>query len=182
MLARGLALLFALCALLIGGCTDDEGSGGTTLSDVQGITRQIAGRWTGALHQKGLAPFKAAADIGADGNGHVAYTGIRCGGDWTLDEVHQPPPPDYLFREEITEGAGGHLQGYRHRDAVADPEQRAEQPRLQRAELQLHRRRRHQPWTASSDRHRPPDAALQGVRRAPVGLISRPRKAAADLE
>lgn len=109
--ARGLALLFALCALLIAGCTDDEGSGGTTLSDVQGITRQIAGRWIGALHQKGLAPFKVAADIGADGNGHVAYTGIRCGGDWTLDEVHQPPPPDYLFREEITEGAGGTCKG-----------------------------------------------------------------------
>jgi hypothetical protein len=110
-LARGLALLLALCALLIGGCTDDEGSGGTTLSDVQGITRQIAGRWTGALHQKGLPPFKAAVDIGADGNGHVAYTGIRCGGDWTLDRVQQPPPPDYLFREEIKEGVGGSCKG-----------------------------------------------------------------------
>jgi hypothetical protein len=109
--ARGLALLFALCALLIAGCTDDEGSGGTTLSNVEGITRQIAGRWTGALHQKGLAPFKVAADIGADGKGRVAYTGIECGGDWTLDQVEPVTPPHYLFKEAIEEGSGGSCKG-----------------------------------------------------------------------
>ena len=111
MSARGLSLLFALAALLIGGCTEDEGTGGTTLSDVDGITRQIAGRWRGTLHQQGLLPFEAAVDIGAAGRGRVAYAGIRCGGDWTLDQVQQRTPPDYLFREEITEGMGGSCKG-----------------------------------------------------------------------
>jgi hypothetical protein len=109
--ARGLPLLFALAALLIGGCTEDEGTGGTTLSDVDGITRQIAGRWRGTLHQQGLRPFEAAVDIGAAGRGRVAYAGIRCGGDWTLDGVQPGTPPGYLFTEEITEGVGGSCKG-----------------------------------------------------------------------
>lgn len=111
MSSRGLALLFALAALLITGCTDDEAGGGTTLSGVDGITRQIAGRWTGKLHQKGLAPFQIAVDIGADGTGRVAYTDIACGGDWTLDQVQPFTPPQYLFAEEIKEGSGGTCKG-----------------------------------------------------------------------
>jgi hypothetical protein len=110
MSARGLGLLLAIGALLIGGCDDNGGSGDVTAPG-EGITRQIAGRWIGKLHQKELKPFQVAVDIGSDGNGTVAYTGIECGGEWALDEVQPSTPPRYVFTEEITEGAGGTCKG-----------------------------------------------------------------------
>jgi hypothetical protein len=106
-----------LCLLLLGipllvGC----GSGGnpddlTGLGNSQGITRQIANAWAGKLHQSGMAPFKIVVDITASGGGRVAYTDIRCGGDWTLDGVQPSTPPRYLFTEVISEGAGGSCKG-----------------------------------------------------------------------
>jgi hypothetical protein len=108
--ARELGLLLAFGALLIAGC-DDGGDSSAVTAPGEGITRQISGRWTGKLHQKGLKPFEIAADIGADGSGKVAYTGIECGGDWTLDEVQPSIPPGYHFTEEIREGAGGNCKG-----------------------------------------------------------------------
>jgi hypothetical protein len=108
--ARGLGLLLAIGALLISGCGDDASSSDVTAPG-EGITRQIAGRWTGKLHQKGLRPFEVAVDIGSDGNGEVAYTGIECGGEWALDEVQPSTPPRYRFTEEIREGAGGSCKG-----------------------------------------------------------------------
>jgi hypothetical protein len=98
--------------LLLGGCGSD-GTGGEEpgQGNEEGITRQIAGGWTGKLRQGGLAPFEIAVDITADGMGQVAYTGIRCGGGWTLDDVLTSIPPRYLFTEEIDEGAGGTCKG-----------------------------------------------------------------------
>jgi hypothetical protein len=107
--ARELGLLVAIGTLLVGGCSSDESSDVTALGE--GVTRQIAGRWTGELHQQGLKPFEIAVDIGSDGNGEVAYTGIECGGDWTLDSVRPTTPPQYRFTEEIIEGAGGSCKG-----------------------------------------------------------------------
>ena len=110
MLARSLCLL-ALATPLLAGC----GSGGnadlTSLENSQGITRQIAGEWSGKLHQKGLAPFKVAVKITPGGGGRVAYTGIRCGGDWTLTDVASSLPPEYHFTEKITQGVGGNCKG-----------------------------------------------------------------------
>jgi hypothetical protein len=103
-------LLFVIGALLIAGC----GNGGES-TDVTApggsITRQISGRWKGGLHQEGLEPFKIGVDITADGRGEVAYTGLRCGGDWTLDQVRPSAPPRYLFTEVINQGAGGKCKG-----------------------------------------------------------------------
>jgi hypothetical protein len=107
---RLIALAFSL-SLLLAGCGDDDAGDGTTLGNLEGITRQIAGGWTGKLRQKGLAPFEIAVDIAADGTGQVAYTGIECGGEWTLDGVQPSTPPRYLFTEEIKEGAGGACKG-----------------------------------------------------------------------
>jgi hypothetical protein len=109
-LARGLGLLLAIAALLIGGCGNNGDSSDVTAPGA-GITRQIAGRWTGELRQEGLKPFEVAVDIGSDGNGKVAYTGIECGGEWTLDGAQPSTPPRYLFTEEIKEGAGGNCKG-----------------------------------------------------------------------
>jgi hypothetical protein len=106
---REISLLFAIGALLLAGC----GNGGSTdvTAPGEGITRQISGRWTGVLHQQGLNPFQVGVDIGADGNAKVAYTGIECGGDWTLDQVRPSTPPRYLFTEQISEGVGGNCKG-----------------------------------------------------------------------
>jgi len=109
--ARRLGCLFAIGALLVTGCGEDGAGEGTTLENAEGITRQIAGGWTATLHQQGLAPFKAAVDISASGTGRVAYTGIECGGEWSLHGVDQSMPPRYLFTEEIKEGAGGNCKG-----------------------------------------------------------------------
>jgi hypothetical protein len=92
MSARGLVLLSAIGALLIAGCGDGDNSSDVTAAG-EGITRQISGRWTGTLHQKGLKPFEIAADIGADGEARVAYTGIECGGEWTFEGVADSLPP-----------------------------------------------------------------------------------------
>ncbi len=110
MSSRGLILLSAIGALLLGGCGNGGDSSAVT-EPGEGITRQIAGRWTGQLHQQGLKPFEIAVDIGSDGNGEVAYTGIDCGGHWTLDGVRPTTPPRYLFTEEIKAGAGGNCKG-----------------------------------------------------------------------
>ena len=97
----------ALAALSIAGCTSDEpGVTGTE----SGVTRQISGNWTGTLHQKGRAPFKIAVDIGADSTGRVAYTGIECGGGWTLARVASLPAR-YVFTEQIEKGEGGGCKG-----------------------------------------------------------------------
>jgi hypothetical protein len=108
--ARGLALLLAISAPLIAGCDSDEDAGDLTTPG-EGVTRQISGRWIGKLHQKGLPPFRIAADIGSDSMGRVAYTGIECAGSWELDGVSESLPPQYAFTETIEEGAGGSCKG-----------------------------------------------------------------------
>jgi hypothetical protein len=106
---RGLVSLLAIGVLLLAGCGSNDDASLTTRG--QGITRQIAGSWTARLHQKGLEPFKIAVHIAPDGDGRVAYTGIECGGDWTLETVRPTLPPTYIFKERINEGAGGKCKG-----------------------------------------------------------------------
>jgi hypothetical protein len=103
--------LLALGIVFLAGCGHDDTGDGTALNSVEGVTRQIAGGWTGKLQQSGLAPFEIAVDIASDGKGQVAYTGIECGGEWTLDGVQPSTPPRYLFTEEIKEGAGATCKG-----------------------------------------------------------------------
>jgi hypothetical protein len=110
--ARELGLLLAIGALLIAGCGSGESAGEEAgISTGEGVTRQISGRWTGELHQQGLQPFEIGVDIGADSTAKVAYTGIECGGDWSLDQAQPSTPPRYVFTEEINQGAGGNCKG-----------------------------------------------------------------------
>ena len=101
--------LLALGILLLAGCGDDEA--GSLTAPGEGITRQIAGSWAGTLQQGRLPPFKIAVDITSNGTARVAYTGIECGGDWTLDGVRPSIPPRYVFTEKINQGPGGTCKG-----------------------------------------------------------------------
>ena len=101
--------LLTLGILLLAGCSDDNA--GNLTAPGEGVTRQIAGSWAGKLQQARLPPFKIAVDLTANGTARVAYAGIDCGGDWTLDGVRPSTPPRYVFTEEIDEGAGGTCKG-----------------------------------------------------------------------
>ena len=111
MAGRILCLLAVGIPLLVGCGSSGNPEDLTGLGNSQGITRQIAGVWSGKLRQKGLAPFEVAVKITPSGSGQVAYTGIECGGDWNLDEVQPTTPPRYLFTEVIHEGVGGNCKG-----------------------------------------------------------------------
>ena len=111
MVARSVCVL-ALGIPLLAGCGGDGSADDlTALGNSQGITRQIAGEWSGKLHQRGIPPFTVAVKITPSGGGQVAYTGIRCGGEWTLTDVAPSTPPQYNFTEKITRGAGGRCKG-----------------------------------------------------------------------
>jgi hypothetical protein len=100
-------MVAALCFAGCGGSGDD----GKTTTAV-GPTQEISGDWTGTLRQKGLEPFRIAVRISPDGTGRVAYTGIECGGNWTLkNALASSPPAAYNFRERITQGTGGSCKG-----------------------------------------------------------------------
>ncbi len=106
MVVRWLIAPLSLFALLIPGC------GGSDAESTQSNAAQaIAGDWTGALKQKGLAPFRVAVRIEPSGDGRVAYTGIECGGTWSLGVVRYTRPEQYEFGERIDEGAGGKCKG-----------------------------------------------------------------------
>jgi hypothetical protein len=109
-LGRGLSVL-ALGIVVLSGCGSGDSGDGTSINNAEGVTRNIAGSWTAKLHQQGMEPFQIGVTIAANGEARVAYTGIRCGGDWSLDHAEPSTPPRYLFTETITEGAGGRCKG-----------------------------------------------------------------------
>jgi hypothetical protein len=107
MLVRWLTLALVVPVLLVGGCGGEDNDSG------EGNAAQaIAGDWIGTLKQKGLTPFRVAVQIEPSGSGRVAYTGIECGGTWTMQpEILDSDPPQYGFDEQIEEGAGGSCRG-----------------------------------------------------------------------
>ncbi len=110
MVVRRLGVLVLASTLCCAGCGSGGNDGGTTTAVVS--TPEIAGDWAGTLTQKGLAPFRIAVRISPDGTGRVAYTGIECGGRWTLKSaLASSPPAGYNFRERITQGTGGNCKG-----------------------------------------------------------------------
>jgi hypothetical protein len=104
---RRLIALLAVPALLIAGC--GGGEDGTTSTGTQDF--EIVGSWRGVLHQKGLQPFTVSADIRDLTNpsaNTVHYSGIDCGGNWTLAGQ---TGGTYRFKEVINRGAGGTCKG-----------------------------------------------------------------------
>lgn len=70
-----------------------------------------AGRWQGALAERGLRPFQIRVEIRSrtdSARNHVAYTGIDCGGNWAYLGRRGP---DFRFREVIDRGRGGECKG-----------------------------------------------------------------------
>ena len=116
MLGRRLSI--PLVALLFwgagcGGVNDSGEPGGGNTDTQAAAARQISGNWRGTLHQAKLPPFQIAVDISSGSTAQVAYTGIKCGGDWDLDQVQAPSPSHYVyvFTERIDRGAGGSCKG-----------------------------------------------------------------------
>ncbi len=108
------SLVFALLiALLAAGC-DDAGDGSSSTPQMQPSSRSgayVLGRWHGELHQKRMPAFMVSADIRSlrdPKRNTVAYSVIRCGGNWTYQGFRQGA---YRFREVIDRGAGGTCKG-----------------------------------------------------------------------
>ncbi len=107
MLVRWPALALAASVLALAGCGDSSDDT-TTTALKSGATKGISGPWTGKLTQADLKPFKVAVTISGDGTGLVGYTGIDCGGTWSLESAQ---PPHYVFTEDIHVGKGGKCKG-----------------------------------------------------------------------
>ena len=70
-----------------------------------------AGRWRGALAQRGLRPFQIRVDIRSrtdPSRNPVAYSGIECAGNWAYLGRRGL---DFRFRELIDRGRGGECKG-----------------------------------------------------------------------
>jgi hypothetical protein len=107
---RRLNAPLSVLVMVLAGCggSSDGGSTTSTAAATSGPTREIQGPWAGKLTQAGIAPFRVAVVISADGTGLVAYTGIECGGHWRLNSSSAP---SYVFTESIDAGAGGKCKG-----------------------------------------------------------------------
>jgi len=104
-----LAFLAAPVTTLLASCGDGgaAGTGSTAAPRRLGIT----GRWTGRLHQRGLAPFTVTASIRSlhdSGANRVAYSGIGCSGNWHYLGRRGRA---FRFREVIRHGRGGTCKG-----------------------------------------------------------------------
>jgi hypothetical protein len=112
--------LLALACVAPAGCGGDSsdgtsnGSEETRSANAPGAatpTAFPAGRWQGALAQRGLKPFQIRVTIRSrtDASSNtVAYSRIDCGGNWTYLGRRGP---DFRFREVIDRGRGGDCKG-----------------------------------------------------------------------
>ena len=108
-------LVLACFAAGCGGSDDSTVSGaehaGTAKPGLSTPTRFPAGRWRGALAQRGLKPFQIRVQIRSRTNSarnRVAYSGLDCAGTWTYLGRRGP---DFRFREVIDRGRGGECKG-----------------------------------------------------------------------
>lgn len=117
---RSIALPAALLALACaapgcGGSDDPTSAGGEARSSDAGgpptATAFPAGRWQGALAQRGLKPFRIRVEIRSrtvPARNMVAYSRIDCGGNWAYLGRRGP---DFRFREVIDRGRRGACRG-----------------------------------------------------------------------
>jgi hypothetical protein len=114
--AAFLVLLLAIAAAGCGGSSDSSTSSAASSTSSAAAPRAgsdayILGTWHGELHQKGMPPFVVSAEVRSLTNpkrNTVAYTQIRCGGNWTYRGFAQGA---YRFLEVIDRGVGGSCKG-----------------------------------------------------------------------
>jgi hypothetical protein len=120
------AFLVLLLAIAAAGCgSSSDSSTSSAAAPRAGSDAYILGPWHGELHEKGMPAFAVSAHIRSlkdPKRNTVAYTLIRCGGNWTYRGFEQGA---YRFLEMIDRGAGGTCKGAgqvtlipRGRDAV----------------------------------------------------------------
>jgi hypothetical protein len=104
--------LIAICGLLAGCGEKEEDLDAGVTTTTNDATAEIAGRWTGQLTQKGMAPFQVGVWIVPSGTAMVAYTGINCGGSWSPSAAPVASTgTTFTFQETIDVGAGGACKG-----------------------------------------------------------------------
>jgi hypothetical protein len=104
-----LVFLLALATAGCGGSSDSSTSSAAVLR--AGSDAYVLGRWQGELHQKGMPAFSVDAHVRSftdPKRNTVAYTQIRCGGNWTYRGFAQGT---YRFLEVIDRGVGGTCKG-----------------------------------------------------------------------
>jgi hypothetical protein len=115
MVGRWMILLLCLLAVLLAGCGDgDPDKPLVNLDRVIPSDPTIAalqGDWKGELKQSGVPPFEVAVSFTPGAPTRVAYTGIECGGTWTVTGTLDSLPPYYLFDERIDQGEGDECKG-----------------------------------------------------------------------
>ena len=115
-LSAALLVLLAIAAAGCGGSSDSSTSSAASSTSSAAAPRAgsdayILGPWHGELHQKGMPAFAVSAHIRSlkdPRRNTVAYTQIRCGGNWTYRGFAQGA---YRFLEVIDRGVGGSCKG-----------------------------------------------------------------------
>lgn len=108
-LAVAVLVLLTLAAAGCGGSSDSSTS--SAAAPRAGSGPYVLGHWHGELYQKGMPVFVVSAQIRSltdSERNTVAYTHIRCGGNWTYRGFAQGA---YRFLEVIDRGAGGSCKG-----------------------------------------------------------------------
>jgi hypothetical protein len=115
-LAAAFLVLPAVAAAGCGGSSDSSTSSAASSTSSAAAPRAgsdayVLGHWHGELHQKGMPAFAVSAHIRSltdPKRNTVAYTLIRCGGNWTYRGFAQGA---YRFLEVIDRGVGGTCKG-----------------------------------------------------------------------
>ncbi len=107
-----LVALLAAAMLASAGCGEDSGNedvGNAGKTATAGF--DIAGGWSGTLHQLGLGSFEVRAEIrslSSARDNSVSYTVIDCSGTWSYEEASDD---SFVFEEVIDAGEGDKCKG-----------------------------------------------------------------------
>jgi hypothetical protein len=105
------ALVSLLVVAATAGCGGSGEDSTTTVAASKVRDSYVLGLWHGDLRQRGMPPFAVSADVHSltdPQRNTVAYSVIRCAGNWTYRGFEQGA---FRFTEVIDHGAGGGCKG-----------------------------------------------------------------------
>jgi hypothetical protein len=104
-------LLSLLVAAAAAGCGGSGADSTTIVAASKPRGAYVLGHWHGNLRQRGMPPFAVSAEVRSltdPQHNTVAYSVIRCAGNWTYRGFKQGA---FRFREVIDHGAGNGCKG-----------------------------------------------------------------------